>query len=328
MNTLRNIFLLTAVMCFTSTHSQETATFAYRQELKAFENNPRYRAIFDEDAHRDLKDIQADVENYKDLSLPQRIVRFGIFLGFEVVAITPETMPTLYAFVDTICKEQRIETPTVFIAKDRGLFNAFAQKLLVSSGAIVISKKLLEETTDRELQAVVAHELGHIVHNHVNKGILIWLASYWGTVYAWEYFLGKPNAQDLRSCLAVVCAQSVIALCVDACIINKRFEKEADEFAYKVTNNSEGLIEFFEHIKNKEQSVENDFAATLAIVKDNKAKIGYSDYYYLMFRYYMAKTRHVIGSGFKWIYHNTPLGAHPSHDDRIKAAKEYLAQQS
>lgn len=48
----------------------------------------------------------------------------------------------------------------------------------------------------------------------------------------------------------------------------------------------------------------------------------------LMLRYYVAKTGHVIGNGFKWLYHNTPLGAHPSPEARIKYTQEYLDQQA
>jgi hypothetical protein len=29
-----------------------------------------------------------------------------------------------------------------------------------------------------------------------------------------------------------------------------------------------------------------------------------------------------------YVYHHTPLGDHPSHEARIKAAQDYLAQQS
>lgn len=344
MKNLRNIFLLVVFICFTPVQSQGDATFAYRQEFKAFETNPHYRAIFDEDAHVGLKDIQADVENYKQLSFLQRCVRFA-FLGLEVVVVTPETMPMLYGFIDTICKEQRIKTPTVFIAKDRGFFNAGAQKLLVSSGAIVIGKKLLEETSDKELQGVVAHELGHIVHNHVNKSILINYLSFFITNSALQYIFNRSNLQiglhlNLQYKMSIYKISidvlplitfyitSKIAPCIVSCIINKRFEKQADEFAYRVTDNGEGVIEFFEHLKKKEQSLENDFDGTYFTIKDNKAKIGYLDYYYLMARYGFAKAWHMIDKGYRWIYHNTRLGAHPSHENRIKAAKEYLAQQS
>lgn len=322
MKNLRTMFLLAFVISCSSVISHGDSMFTYREEFKAFETNPRYRAIFDEDAHSSVKDIQADVENYKELSLFQRMVRF-VFFGLEVVVATSETMPKLHGFVEAICKDQAIKAPSIFIAKNRGFFNAAAQKLLVSSGAIVIGQKLLEETSDKELQGVVAHELGHIVHNHVNKGILVSIGSYYGTKWVKQYLFGAPDNNSF-DWVAYFLALDVVV----PCLINKRFEKEADEFAYRVTNNGEGLIEFFEHLEKKEQAVDNDFDATQAIVRDNYPKIGYADYYWLMARYYKAKVGHNIGKFFSWIYHNTPLGAHPAHADRIKAVKDHLAQQA
>jgi hypothetical protein len=44
-------------------------------------------------------------------------------------------------------------------------------------------------------------------------------------------------------------------------------------------------------------------------------------------RYYLAKIGHECGRFVKYLYHETPLGAHPSNQARIDAAKAYLAQQ-
>lgn len=320
MKQLRSLFLLACIVSFSSGITHGDATYAYREEFKAFQTNPHYKVVFDKDANGSLKSIQADVEIYKDLSYFQRLIRFA-FSGLEIVIVKPETMPKLYSFIDTICKDQGIETPTIFIAQNRGFFNATASKLLTSSGTMVIGQKLLEETSDKELQGIMAHELGHIVYNHMNKTILISIGSYYGTKWIRQYFFNVPDQGfDLSAHLMAV---NFIA----PCIINKRFEREADEFAYKVTNNGEGLVEFFEHLEKKEQSEDNDFDATKALVKDNYSKIGFTDYYWLMTRYYLAKAGHNIGKGFAWVYHNTPLGAHPAHEDRIKAAQEYLAQQ-
>ncbi len=316
---MRNLFMLTLAMSFSSMICPAAATFSYREEFKAFETNPRYRVIFDKEANSSLRAIQSAVQNYKELSFFQRMVRTAFF-GFEVVVATPETMPKLHGFIAGICESQAVETPTVFIAKNKGLFNAAASKLLASSGAIVISQKLIEETTDKELQGVVAHELGHIVYNHINKRIVISIGSYYVAKWAKEYITGtQSNAFDDA-------AYYIGLLVIAPCLINKRFEKEADEFAYRVTDNGEGLIEFFEHLEKIEEALDNDFDATKAIVQENYSNIGFLDYSWLMARYYLSKTGHNIGKGFAWVYHHTPLGAHPTHEDRIKAAQEYLAE--
>jgi hypothetical protein len=45
-------------------------------------------------------------------------------------------------------------------------------------------------------------------------------------------------------------------------------------------------------------------------------------------RYYLAKGGHLCGKAFGYIYHNTPLGAHPSNEARIEAAQKYLQQEA
>lgn len=294
-------------------------SYLYKQEFESFKNSPRYEAIFNENAPQDMSDLQADIEIDKNLSSFQRIVR-SLFFLVKPMVISKTTMPKLYEYIATLCKSQNITMPTIFISRDitlkSGMFNAFAQKLLMSSGGILIGQKLLLETTDAELEAVIAHELGHIKYNHVNKSILVTYLSLIAVVVSQD----NKNQNTLFNL--------ILASYISQLIIGKHFEKQADEFAYKYASKGEGLIEFFEDL-NQREKVNNDYYnKTYTILQESKKDLSYLDSLTLSTNYYLSSFSHKLANCYKWLYHNTRLGAHPSNNARIQAVKDYMAIQT
>ncbi|MFI5333329.1 MAG: M48 family metallopeptidase [Candidatus Babeliales bacterium] len=318
--------LLTTLIVFTfCIHAEESRNSKYQQEFEAFKNNPEYKPIFDEDAPRALRNIHQNIEIYKRLSFVQRFAR-SLMLLQDVVIVTAEGMPKLHGYIETICKKNDIIMPTVFVTRENGIFNAFAQKLLWSTGAVLIDAKLIKETSAQELEAVIAHELGHIKYNHVNKLMGIHFAS-----LAASYMIIKKlqsQGQHRPGYITFYIASELAAL-LTPLIVNKRFEKQADEFAFQATHdNGQGLIELFEHFENKDQAYNDHFDLTYNALQDNKSELGTLNYLSFMTSYYLAKGGNALTNAYKWIYHNTPLGMHPSHEERIKAVHRYRAQKN
>jgi len=305
----------------------------YYDELKALKTAPVTKLMFDEDAHSSLSEIQRDIIICKNLTAFQRFVR-SVFLALDVIVVTPETMPLLYSYVDDICKKADIATPTVFITRKDGFFNAFAQKLLMSTGGIVIGQKLMNELSDEAIEAVVAHEIGHIKHNHVNKH----LGLFAGQVITFMVLFKRLGIQSGITSFDTLDARMLkqyvywgkIYLLVSAVsyiaplIVNKRFEKEADEFAYKANGKGAGIIEFFELLLTKDQLREEEFTSIYALLQANKSNLALDDYYGFLWRYYVAYAGHLYTNFYKEIYYETFIGAHPSPQARIAAAKEYM----
>jgi Zn-dependent protease with chaperone function len=327
-------------------YSVATQTQSYVQEYKAFKNDPANKTMFHKDSQHNLKDLQRDIEIYKELSFLQRAIRFVCFF-FDSVVVTSTNMPKLHAYIDGACKKNDITTPAIFIATNHNFFNAFATKLLVSSGAIVIGQRLLLESSDKGLEGIIAHELGHIKYNHINKNLALNLGTYFGSQLGINFIMDRyvipkmneeifalkdfekqwqltqyRNAQVnfIKGWMPILILYSLPEL-----IINKRFEKEADDFAYRIMDNGEGLKEFFEKIERTERWHDNQFDETSEKLKENKDKLGYIDYIRLNLRYYLSKGKHY---GFKWLYYETPYGAHPSAKARIKAIEEYQAKKA
>ncbi len=311
--------LLSGLLITSSFISSASSHGIYYTELEVLRNAPSTKQIFDEDAHSGLSKIHCDILTDKELSFFQRLIR-GAFLGCDVVIVTSETMPVLYAYVDGICQKAEIVTPTIFVTRQDGFFNAFAQKLLVSTGGILIGQKLLHDLTDDAIEAVVAHEIGHIKHNHVNKmlalSVVDWIAYY--VMLEAMSVKGQPSGSEV---LFAWVASSFVSLL----IINKRFEKEADEFACKDNGKAKGIVEMFELILKKDELREEEFVAVGELLQQNWSQLSFYDNTMLGLRYSLAKFGHNFTKAYKHIYHNTFLGAHPSPEARIAAAKEYLA---
>ena len=291
----------------------------YYNELKTLKKAPVTKLMFDEDAHSGLSKIQRDILIDKELSFFQRLIR-GIFLSCDVVIVTPETMPILYAYVDDICKKADITTPAIFVTREDGFFNAFAQKILMSTGGILIGQKLMHDLSDDALEAVVAHEIGHIKYNHVNKMLALSLID-WSVYYILLRALSVKE-QDLGSRRLFAWFTSSL---VSSLIINKRFEKEADAFAYEINGKGKGLVEFFDLILQKDCLREEEFVIVDELLRQNKSQISLFDNVMLRLRYQFAKLGHGFTKRYKYIYYNTFLGAHPSPEARIEAVQKYLA---
>lgn len=206
-------------------------------------------------------------------------------------------------------------------------------RLFKSSGAIIIGKELLMEVTDDELEAIVAHEIGHIRHNHFNK-ILMTSVAIAGMVHystnkmlKTTSILGNPDVllnKKVESFYKQLIVPNLLTPIIGSLLINKRFEKEADSFAYK-TGKASGLAKFFQNAQKKEQAQEEAFVETKEILEEQASKLSWFDRYDLKNRYSNAVLFHKISKAFSWLYHNTFLGAHPSHEVRVKAAQDYLA---
>jgi Zn-dependent protease with chaperone function len=313
----------------------------YYQEFKALKSNQATKELFDKDAHAILSTIQRDIDIFKNLTFFQRFIR-NVFLNLDVIIVTPQILPKLYAYVERVCQKANIPVPTIFVTRGDGFFNAFAQKLFASTGGIVIGKKLMHDVSDDALEAVIAHEIGHIKYNHINKILALNAAIIFGG-YIILRLLGIDGVISLSSNIKLskhseidyllkkqqIFFRSLLVLylvaIIRSLIINKQFEKEADEFACKENGKSKGIIDFFELILKKEQLREEEFVVIYELLQKNKTELSFMDYYCgLIIRYYMAKFGHWYTKVCKNIYHNTFLGDHPSPEKRIEAAKQYM----
>ncbi|MGB8467549.1 MAG: M48 family metalloprotease, partial [Candidatus Babeliales bacterium] len=173
---IKKLLVLLACCTISVVHGKSiNETFVYRQELDQLKSSAQYNTLFNKHMPASLQYLQRDIYNYSKLTFAQRLIRF-IFLAFDTIVVTPETMPALYAYTQKVCDAAHIPMPVIFLTRENTLYNAAAQKLFLSTGGIIIGQELLNDVTDDELEAIIAHEIGHIKHNHINKHMAINIA--------------------------------------------------------------------------------------------------------------------------------------------------------
>jgi len=117
---------------------------------------------------------------------------------------------------------------------------------LGSTRRIILSDTLLENYTDDEIEAILAHELGHHVHRHILKGILTQVAitffGFWlinqvlRFVIAKEWFpvLGA-RLYDFANLPLIVLVATVLGFLLMPALnaLSRRHEREADRYAWE-----------------------------------------------------------------------------------------------
>ncbi|HXZ67603.1 MAG TPA: M48 family metallopeptidase, partial [Alphaproteobacteria bacterium] len=76
--------------------------------------------------------------------------------------VTREEQPELYNLIENLCISRGLTTPKLYII-DTDVMNAYASGIDEKSYAITVTQGLLERLNKREMEAVLAHELTHII---------------------------------------------------------------------------------------------------------------------------------------------------------------------
>jgi Zn-dependent protease with chaperone function len=303
--------LLAFNITFLNANLTTSNTQTYREEFDELERIPEYRLMFDGGSLTSLRLLQITIKNREELNFIQRLM--SSFGGAALV--TPETAPKLYGYVSSVCSKANVNVPLIFLGVSDGYLNAAAKKLLLSSGAIVLEKGLVKTATDEELEAVIAHEIGHIKYNHVNRTIAWRVSLLTTTAIAFAAAVAKEDGR-----VAAIPA----AMLLWSMFTSKSLEKQADRFAYETMDKGEGLIKFFRHVLQQRQKVEDDFLVVHNSLERCQSKMGFFSYLDAKSGYDIARFSYSIDKFVWWIHENTFLGSHPSPEKRIKAVEKYL----
>jgi heat shock protein HtpX len=93
-------------------------------------------------------------------------LRFGrsMILGFAgAKPIEKKDSPDLYRVVENLAIRSGISTPDIYLIEDESM-NAFATGYSPKKAAVAITRGLLQKLSKSEVEAVMAHEIGHILH--------------------------------------------------------------------------------------------------------------------------------------------------------------------
>ncbi|MEM1252941.1 MAG: M48 family metallopeptidase [Cyanobacteria bacterium P01_H01_bin.21] len=137
------------------------------------------------------------------------------------VLVGPKQLPDIYQLLVEACEILDIETPQLYI-KQHPAPNAYTFAMRGKQPFIVVHTSLVELLNERELQAVIGHELGHLKCDH---GVYLTLANLIALA-ASQLPLGPVLAQNLQSqilewvrCAEFTCDRAALLVSQEASVV-------------------------------------------------------------------------------------------------------------
>jgi len=199
----------------------------------------------------------------------------------------------VYNMVENLAMSRGLRTPRINIIQDDSL-NAFASGLSEKDYTITLSRGIINKLDDRELQAVIAHELTHIINRDVRLlvisiifvGIFAFLAE--GLLRSFTHTSGRRSFRSSSSSssggkkgkggaviliILVIMFSYLLSLLIRFSISRKR-EYMADAGAVELTKDAEALISALTKISSDPwiEAVKRDDVAQLFIEHPKQKK--------------------------------------------------------
>jgi heat shock protein HtpX len=167
--------------------------------------------------------------------------------------------PTLFRVVRDVAQKANIPMPKVGIV-DSPQPNAFATGRGPNKAVVCATSSILQTLTPDELEAVIGHEIGHVVHRDVlMSSVAATLAgaiSYIGQIAIFSMMFGgggkNRNSGSPLALLAIVLVP--LGATFVRLGISRDDEYNADEYGAKLTRNPAGLVTALQKISTKAQS--------------------------------------------------------------------------
>jgi len=169
--------------------------------------------------------------------------------------------PTLFSVVRNVAQKAGIPMPKVGIVNSPQP-NAFATGRGPKKAVVCATASILQVLTPDELEAVIGHEIGHVVHRDVlMSSVAATMAgaiSYIGTLAMWSMWLGGGNSRNRNGNSSLLVLLAAILVPIGASFvqlgISRSDEYNADEYGAKLTRNPGGLISALQKISTRVQS--------------------------------------------------------------------------
>ena len=170
--------------------------------------------------------------------------------------------PTLYSIVQKVAQEAQIPMPKVGIVNSPQP-NAFATGRGPGKAVVVATSSILQTLTPAELEAVIGHEIGHVVHRDVlTSSVAATIAgviSYIGNLAMFSLWFGGAGGGNNRNGgnpIALVAAIVLVPLGATFVRlgISRSLEYNADEYGAKLTQNPSALVSALQKISAKVQT--------------------------------------------------------------------------
>jgi heat shock protein HtpX len=206
--------------------------------------------------------------------------------------VTRQEEPRLYNLLENLCISRGITMPTLRIADDDAL-NAFATGLNQKQYSITVTRGLINALNDKEIEAVLGHELTHIRNGDVRMlviaVVIAGVISFFGELVFRIFFQnvmwggGRRSSSDDRkggAGLAIIIAIAIIAVVWILSIVirfalSRQREYLADAGSVELTKNPDAMISALRKIEGRGE-IPGANSAVMEMCIDNP-RVGFSN---------------------------------------------------
>jgi heat shock protein HtpX len=166
--------------------------------------------------------------------------------------------PVLFGAVRNVAQKAGIPMPRVGIV-DSQQPNAFATGRGPEKAVVVATSGILSTLDPKELEAVIGHEVGHVVHRDVFMSsvaaTIAGVISYIGNIALWSMMFGGVSGNNKNGGNPLMLVAAIVLVPLGATFvrlgISRSVEYNADEYGAKLTHNPAGLASALEKITAK-----------------------------------------------------------------------------
>ena len=201
------------------------------------------------------------------------------------VAIEKRDNPRFYRIVENLAITTGIQTPKIYIINDPAP-NAFATGRDPKHAIVAATTGLIDLMDDSELEAVMAHEMGHVQNYDIRIGMIAFgLVSAIGLmtdIVLRMMWFGGGNRRDNENNSPVMMIIGIIVLILAPIIaaivqmaISRQREYLADATSAMTTRNPDSMISALEKLKTNGRPMKRQNSATAHLYISNPLKPGF-----------------------------------------------------
>ena len=190
--------------------------------------------------------------------------------------------PRLYRSVENLAITNGMPTPKVYLIDDAAP-NAFATGRDPNHAIVAATTGLLEIMNDRELDAVMAHELGHVKNYDIRVSMIAFgmvsaIAIISDIVLRMMFFGGGNDNRNVHPALIVVGIVAIVLAPIAASMIQMAISRQreylADATGVMTTRDSDGLASALEKLGQYGRPMRRQNTSTAHLFISNPLKSG------------------------------------------------------
>ena len=190
--------------------------------------------------------------------------------------------PRLYRIVENLAITLGMPTPKVYVINDTAP-NAFATGRNPKHAIVGVTTGLMDVMNDRELEAVMAHEMGHVQNYDIRVSMISFgLVSAIGVlsdIILHMFFFGSSDNRNVHPIVYIVGIVVIILAPIVAAVVQMAVSRQreylADATGALTTRDSEGMASALEKLQQYGHPMKRQHSASANLFLSNPLKSGF-----------------------------------------------------